>query len=153
MKVQQNFDLKPFNTFGLPVKAKYWLELNDAAQLPQVCELAEFEREQVLWLGGGSNVLFDGDYPGLVVHIANKGVREIRRENGKVWLQAEAGEIWHDFVLETLNRGLSGLENLSLIPGTVGASPVQNIGAYGVEVKDVIDSVRCFDVDSGRFVE
>lgn len=153
MKVQQNFDLKPFNTFGLPVKAKYWLELNDAAQLPQVCALAEFEREQVLWLGGGSNVLFDGDYPALVVHIANKGVREIRRENGKVWLQAEAGEIWHDFVLETLNRGLSGLENLSLIPGTVGASPVQNIGAYGVEVKDVIDSVRCFELDSGRFVE
>lgn len=153
MNVQKNVDLKSFNTFGLPARAKYWLELDDAARLPEVCTLPEFERERVLWLGGGSNVLFDGDYDGLVVHMANLGIREIKRENGKVWLQAQAGEIWHDFVLKTLDLGLSGLENLSLIPGTVGASPVQNIGAYGVEVKEVIDSVHCFDLDSGRFVE
>lgn len=153
MQVKKNVDLKPFNTFGLPARAKYWLELDDAARLPEVCTLPEFERESVLWLGGGSNVLFDGDYHGLAVHMANRGIREIKRENGKVWLQAQAGEIWHDFVLKTLDLGLSGLENLSLIPGTVGASPVQNIGAYGVEVKDVIDSVRCFDLESGRFVE
>ena len=93
MNVQKNVDLKPFNTFGLPARAKYWLELADAVRLPEVCALPEFERERVLWLGGGSNVLFDGDYDGLVVHMANLGIREIKREDGKVWLQEQAGEI------------------------------------------------------------
>jgi len=150
MNVQRNVDLKPFNTFGLPARAKYWLELDDAARLPEVCTLPEFERERVLWLGGGSNVLFDGDYDGLVVHMANLGIREIKRENGKVWLQAQAGEIWHDFVLKTLDLGLSGLENLSLIPGTVGAAPVQNIGAYGVELADFCAYVEAFNWQSGE---
>ena len=82
----------------------------------------------------------------------NKGIREIERSDGLVYIEAQAGE-WHDFVLHTVGLGLSGLENLSLIPGTVGASPVQNIGAYGVEAKDVIHSVRCFDLDTETFVE
>lgn len=93
------------------------------------------------------------DYAGLVVHMENKGIREIERSDGLVYIEAQAGEIWHDFVLHTVGLGLSGLENLSLIPGTVGASPVQNIGAYGVEAKDVIHSVRCFDLDTETFVE
>ena len=91
------------------------------------------------------------DYAGLVVHMENKGIREIECSDGLVYIEAQAGEIWHDFVLHTVELGLSGLENLSLIPGTIGASPVQNIGAYGVEVKDVIHSVRCFDLDTETF--
>lgn len=153
MQLEYNVDLKSLNTFGLHAHAAAFYRLTQAEALPEICRLPEFARESVLWLGGGSNVLFMQDYPGLVVQMANRGIRELRRENGKVWLEAEAGEIWHDFVLGTLAAGLSGLENLSLIPGTVGAAPVQNIGAYGVEVKDVIDYVRCFDLDEGVFVD
>lgn len=153
MQLQHNVDLTPLNTFGLNARARYFTALENAALLPELCALPEFDRSSVLWLGGGSNVLFMQDYPGLVVHMCNSGVREIGRSDGLVYIEAQAGEIWHDFVLQTLEMGLSGLENLSLIPGTVGASPVQNIGAYGVEVKDVIRSVRCFDLETGKFVE
>ena len=149
MQVLHKVDLTALNTFGLKASAASFCVLDNADRLPEICKLPEFNRDSVLWLGGGSNILFGQDYQGLVVHMANRGVREIRRENGHVWLEAQAGEVWHDFVLATLEMGLCGLENLSLIPGTVGASPVQNIGAYGVEVKNVIDYVRCFDLDSG----
>lgn len=153
MNLLHNTDLQPLNTFGLPARAKHFTELADAADLPRIAALPEFDRNTVLWLGGGSNILLMQDYPGLVVKMANRGIREIRRERGLAYIEAQAGEIWHDFVLHTIDSGLSGLENLSLIPGTVGASPVQNIGAYGVEVKDLIDSVRCFDLDTQSFVE
>lgn len=152
MEILQNVDVKPLNTFGLAAHARYFVELDDVARLPELCRQPQFERETVLWLGGGSNVLFRGDYHGLVVRMTNRGIRELKREGTKVWLEAQAGEVWHDFVLRTLDMGLSGLENLSLIPGTVGACPVQNIGAYGVEVKDVIDSVVCFDLETQSFV-
>lgn len=153
MDIIANADLRPFNTFGLPARARYFAELTDAARLPDLCALPFFEREKVLWLGGGSNIILRGDYPGLAVRLANRGIRETRRAPGHVWLEAQAGENWHGFVRHTLALGLNGLENLSLIPGTVGASPVQNIGAYGVEAKDVIHSVRCFDLDTETFVE
>lgn len=153
MKIHHNIDLKELNTFGLPAVAKNFIELADARDLPELCKRPEFQRETVLWLGGGSNILLMQDYDGLVVKMANKGIRETARENGFVFIEAQAGEVWHDFVLHTLEMGLGGLENLSLIPGTVGASPVQNIGAYGVEVKDVIQSVYCFDLETAQFVE
>ncbi|MDO4997538.1 MAG: UDP-N-acetylmuramate dehydrogenase [Neisseria sp.] len=152
MNIQYDVDLKPFNTFTLPAKADAFVKLENSRDLPELCRLQCFSRDTVLFLGGGSNVLLQGDYAGLVVLMANKGVSEIKRADGKVWLQAQAGEVWHDFVLHTIDLGLSGLENLSLIPGTVGASPVQNIGAYGVEVKDVIDSVECFDLENQQFI-
>ncbi|HFC6389190.1 TPA: UDP-N-acetylmuramate dehydrogenase [Neisseria bacilliformis] len=152
MDIIANADLRPFNTFGLAARARYFAELTDAARLPDLCALPFFEREKVLWLGGGSNIILRGDYPGLAVHIANKGIRETRRTPGHVWLEAQAGENWHGFVRHTLALGLNGLENLSLIPGTVGASPVQNIGAYGVEAKDLIDTVNCYDLAEHRFV-
>ncbi|MDO5639306.1 MAG: UDP-N-acetylmuramate dehydrogenase [Neisseria sp.] len=152
MQLEHDVDLTPLNTFGLQARARDLVVLRDAAELPQIAALPEFDRETVLWLGGGSNVLLMQDYPGLVVLVRNKGIRELFRSDGLVYIEAEAGEVWHDFVVHTLAMGLCGLENLSLIPGTVGASPVQNIGAYGVEVKDLIHSVRCFDLDSGGFV-
>ena len=152
MDIIANADLRPFNTFGLAARARYFAELTDAARLPELCALPFFEREKVLWLGGGSNIILRGDYPGLVVRLANRGIRETRRTPGHVWLEAQAGENWHGFVRHTLALGLNGLENLSLIPGTVGASPVQNIGAYGVEAKDLIDTVNCYDLAEHRFV-
>lgn len=152
MDIIANADLHPFNTFGLPARARYFAELTDAARLPDLCALPFFEREKVLWLGGGSNIILRGDYPGLAVRLANRGIRETRRAPGHVWLEAQAGENWHGFVRHTLALGLNGLENLSLIPGTVGASPVQNIGAYGVEAKDLIDTVNCYDLAEHRFV-
>ena len=152
MDIIANADLRPFNTFGLAARARYFAELTDAARLPDLCALPFFEREKVLWLGGGSNIILRGDYPGLAVRLANLGIRETRRAGGHVWLEAQAGENWHGFVRHTLALGLNGLENLSLIPGTVGASPVQNIGAYGVEAKDLIDTVNCYDLAEHRFI-
>lgn len=151
--LQKNVNLQPYTTFRLPAYAAFYGELNHEDDLFEIFRLPEFHRDTVLWLGGGSNILFLQDYPHLVIRLNNKGIREIKRENGKVWLQAQAGEIWHDFVQHTIALGLSGLENLSLIPGTVGASPVQNIGAYGVEVKQRIASVRCFDLEKQEFIE
>ena len=153
MQLLHNVDLLPFNTFSLPARATYFVELTDAEDLPKIVALPEFQRDCVLWLGGGSNVLFMANFDGLVVRMANKGMIERSRSDGLVYIEAAAGEIWHDFVCKTIDLGLSGLENLSLIPGTVGAAPVQNIGAYGVEVKDVIHSVHCFDLDTLTFVE
>lgn len=152
MDIIANADLHPFNTFGLAARARYFAELTDAARLPELCALPFFEREKVLWLGGGSNIILRGDYPGLAVRLANRGIRETRRAPGHVWLEAQAGENWHGFVRHTLALGLNGLENLSLIPGTVGASPVQNIGAYGVEAKNLIDTVNCYDLAEHRFI-
>lgn len=151
--LHRNVQLQPYNTFGLPAVAAFYGELNHESDLFEIFRLPEFRRDTVLWLGGGSNILFLQDYPHLVIRLNNQGICEIKRAAGKVWLQAQAGEVWHDFVQYTISLGLSGLENLSLIPGTVGASPVQNIGAYGVEVNQRIDSVRCFDLEKQIFTE
>lgn len=152
--VSAHHDLQPLHTFGLSARAAAFCTLDNEGQLPEIFNLPEFDPATVLWLGGGSNVLFMRDYPGLVVKMANKGIRIIgERQDGRVLVQAQAGEIWHDFVQEMIARELYGAENLSLIPGTVGAAPVQNIGAYGVEVKDLVHSVRCYDLAQRCFVE
>lgn len=144
--LQYDADLQPLHTFGLPVRAATLCTLTDAAQLSEIASLPEYRAGPVLWLGGGSNVVFQGDYPGLVVRMATTGIRVTGRANGRVSVQAAAGESWDAFVRYTLARGWSGLENLSLIPGTVGAAPVQNIGAYGVEAGDRIVRVNCYDL-------
>ena len=150
---QHDYPLAPHTTFGLPARAAYYIELTDSGDLPEICRLPEFDAATVCWLGGGSNVLFMQDFPSLVVRMATRGIRELERTPDSVLLEAQAGENWHGFVQSSLHMGLGGLENLSLIPGTVGASPVQNIGAYGVEVKDRIHSVHCFDVQSQEWRE
>ena len=150
---QHDYPLAPHTTFGLPARAAHYIELTDSGDLPEICRLPEFDAATVCWLGGGSNVLFMQDFPSLVVRMATRGIRELERTPDSVLLEAQAGENWHGFVQSSLHMGLCGLENLSLIPGTVGASPVQNIGAYGVEVKDRIHSVHCFDVQSQEWRE
>lgn len=150
---QHDYPLAPHTTFGLPARAAHYIELTDSGDLPEICRLPEFDAATVCWLGGGSNILFMQDFPSLVVRMATRGIRELERTPDSVLLEAQAGENWHGFVQSSLHMGLGGLENLSLIPGTVGASPVQNIGAYGVEVKARIHSVRCFDVQSQEWCE
>ena len=150
---QHDYPLAPHTTFGLPARAAHYIELTDSGDLPEICRLPEFDAATVCWLGGGSNILFMQDFPSLVVRMATRGIRELERTPDSVLLEAQAGENWHGFVQSSLHMGLGGLENLSLIPGTVGASPVQNIGAYGVEAKDRIHSVRCFDVQTQEWRE
>ena len=150
---QHDYPLAPHTTFGLPARAAHYIELTDSGDLPEICRLPEFDAATVCWLGGGSNILFMQDFPSLVVRMATRGIRELERTPDSVLLEAQAGENWHGFVQSSLHMGMGGLENLSLIPGTVGASPVQNIGAYGVEVKDRIHSVRCFDVQTQEWRE
>ncbi|MBP6345923.1 MAG: UDP-N-acetylmuramate dehydrogenase [Neisseriaceae bacterium] len=152
MQLQTDVDLTPYNTFGLSVRAQHFVSLTDVTQLPEVLACDEYLTGPVLWLGGGSNVILTQDVRGLVVHMATKGVAFEAVDEETVWVDAAAGEVWHDFVQQTLAEGYCGLENLSLIPGTVGAAPVQNIGAYGVEVKDLIEHVVCFDLHEYQVV-
>ncbi len=137
MNLQQNVSLKPYNTFGIDVIAEYFTELNDINALQEITDLPH----QKYILGGGSNILLTEPVSGLVVHNTLKGITIEKEDANNIWLNVQAGEVWHDVVLYAINRGLGGIENLALIPGTVGATPMQNIGAYGVEVKETIESV------------
>ncbi|PTU66185.1 UDP-N-acetylenolpyruvoylglucosamine reductase [Chromobacterium sp. Panama] len=141
--------LKSLNTFGMDARARDFCRLDALSELPALLDSPAYRAGPVLWLGGGSNLLFTRDYPGLVVKLELRGVRLLEESGEDVIVEAAAGENWHDFVLRTLEQGWYGLENLSLIPGTVGASPIQNIGAYGVEAKDHIHQVVCADLERG----
>ena len=131
MKLQENISLKTFNTFGIDVKAKYFAAFNGIDDLESL--LAISTSPQTLILGGGSNILLTKDYDGMVLKNEIKGISELHEDNEYVYVKAGAGENWHQFVLHCIERNWAGIENLSLIPGNVGASPMQNIGAYGVE--------------------
>ncbi|MBP4044067.1 UDP-N-acetylmuramate dehydrogenase [Chromobacterium violaceum] len=147
LQFRADVDLRPYNTFGMAVRAAHFCQLDDAADLPALLAHPLYRQGPVLWLGGGSNLLLTRDYPGLVVKVALAGIRLLREDGDDMIVEAAAGENWHGFVQHALAQGWYGLENLSLIPGTVGASPVQNIGAYGVEVKDRLLEVVCAQLD------
>lgn len=150
MKVFQDYPLLQHNTFGMDVKASLFIEYDSVDELKEV--LKRYVRKETPWLhiGGGSNLLFTGDYPGVVLHSTIKGVEVIREDEKEVIVRVGAGEVWDDWVAATIEKGWYGAENLSLIPGEVGASAVQNIGAYGVEAKDLIVEVEAVDVASGE---
>lgn len=137
MKIYEHYSLKALNTFGIDVQARYFCSLRTLGGLKTVML---WRREHpdlpVLFLGGGSNMLFIADFPGMVVQVRLEERKVIAEDEHYVYVRAGAGENWHEFVRWTLEQGYAGLENLSLIPGTVGAAPMQNIGAYGVELKD-----------------
>ncbi|CAB3625084.1 MAG: UDP-N-acetylmuramate dehydrogenase [Achromobacter pulmonis] len=145
-------DLSVLNTLGLAATARACVTLEDVAQLPGLSALAA-QYEPLLVLGGGSNVVLPESVPGLVARVALRGVRLLRAEAGAWLVEAAGGETWHGFVAECVKQGWDGLENLALIPGTVGAAPVQNIGAYGVELADRFDSLTAWDVQAGRYVD
>lgn len=145
-----NVDLQAFNSLRLPARSHCFVEAEQRIVLVQAVELAQQEGWPLLLLGGGSNVVLRGDQPGLCVRIATRGIHPLQQDETWQWVDVEAGEPWHGFVRFCLDHGWYGLENLALIPGTVGASPIQNIGAYGVEVGRFIDSVEVLEIASGN---
>ena len=148
LPIRQQVELKPFNSFAVSATAAWFAELTEARQLPPLLHFAATEQLPVLLLGGGSNLLLVNDFPGLVIHIRLTGVEF--EEQGDL-VRVGAGENWHQLVINCMNNGLHGIENLALIPGTVGAAPVQNIGAYGVELAQFLVSVEVYDSRQQRF--
>jgi UDP-N-acetylmuramate dehydrogenase len=148
--LEHDVSLQAFNTFGLNARARHYLRVTSADQLDQLRIDTTLRTLRRFVLGGGSNVLLTRDVEALVLHMAIGGREIVGEQDGKVLVRAGAGENWHAFVDYTLAQGLGGLENLSLIPGTVGAAPIQNIGAYGLEIKDVFHSLTVFDLGSGE---
>ncbi len=141
--IKQNISLKSYNTFGIDVNASQFVEITESSQLKTVLYNNAYP---ILILGGGSNILLTQNFDGLVVKNNIKGIEKIIEDDNSVVLKVGAGEIWHQFVIYCIEHEYCGIENLSLIPGCVGASPMQNIGAYGVEVKDVITSVEAINL-------
>lgn len=153
LQIQSNVSLKPFNTFGVDVRARFFAEAHTDSDVREALAYAAEHELELLVVGGGSNLLLTADIDALVLRMASRGIRITHEDCGAAVVEAEAGEPWHPFVQEMLARGLSGLENLSLIPGTVGAAPMQNIGAYGVEIKDVFHSLVALDRQTGELRE
>ncbi len=149
MKIQENVALSAYTTFKIGGPARFFCIIEKEADIPEAVAFAKEKGVPFMAIGGGSNLLFaDSGFPGLVIHIAIKGILE----KGNM-IVANAGEDWDGFVRHTVENGFHGLENLSFIPGTVGAAPVQNVGAYGVDASSLIESVRAYDVQSSRFVD
>ncbi|MEW7858600.1 UDP-N-acetylmuramate dehydrogenase [Pseudomonas chlororaphis] len=150
LHLQSQVSLKPFNTFGVDARAQLFAEAHSDADVREALAYSEQYQLPLLVIGGGSNLLLTADIPALVLRMSTCGIRLLSDDGQQVIVEAEAGETWHPFVQWTLQQGLSGLENLSLIPGTVGAAPMQNIGAYGVEIKDVFAGLTALDRQSGE---
>ncbi len=148
MNIQKNISLKPYNTFGIDVKAKHFVSVKSVNQLKSVLALNDFQEKFIL--GGGSNMLLTKDIDALVIHIDLKGIEIVSQTDSEVSVKANAGENWHEFVLWCLQHDFGGVENLSLIPGNVGTAPIQNIGAYGLELKDVFESCEALHIASGQ---
>jgi len=148
LQIQQNVSLKNFNTFGLDAKARYFVEISHVDELVELFLDPQWQQTERLVLGGGSNMLFVKDFEGLVIRMNIRGI-EHRISHDEVFVEAGAGEVWNDLVNFCVAHQYAGLENLSLIPGSVGASPIQNIGAYGLELKDVFDTCEAFEIATG----
>lgn len=147
--IQQNISLQPYNTFDIAVQASYFAEVHHVDELKEIFQSPLAKEKELLVLGGGSNMLFTKNFDGLVIKISIPGISYT--VNGTdVLVTAGAGVVWNDLVSFCVQHGFAGLENLTLIPGTVGASPIQNIGAYGVELKDVFESCTAFEIETGN---
>ena len=145
MQIQHNISLKPFNTFGIDVSANYFVSVSTIEELKHILSLKDYPNKLIL--GGGSNMLLTKDFDGLVIHINLKGIEIVSEDSDFVFVKANAGENWHEFVLWCINNDFGGIENLSLIPGNVGTTPIQNIGAYGVEIKDTFESCDAISIE------
>ncbi|WP_331346901.1 UDP-N-acetylmuramate dehydrogenase [Cellvibrio sp. UBA7661] len=147
-----HFNLQKFNTLAVPAIAAYFVSVKNTEELREALAFARTENLSLLLLGGGSNIVLKDDFPGLVIHIKSQGKEIIHEDDDYAWLKVAAGENWHQLVEYTLANALYGLENLSLIPGSVGAAPIQNIGAYGVEIKELLTELTALDIRSGLSV-
>lgn len=149
MEVKSDISLKPYNTFGIPVTAQKFTVVQSQGDVESLIREG-YLREKHLFLGGGSNILFTADFDGLIIKNEIKGIAVVREDEQFVWVQAASGEVWHDLVMYAVNQNWGGIENLSLIPGTVGAAPMQNIGAYGVELTHVFESLQAIHIRTGE---
>jgi UDP-N-acetylmuramate dehydrogenase len=152
MQIESGVSLKPYNTFGLPAVAHTLVRIASDADVRRVVDDPKLGRAPKFILGGGSNIILTRDMPQVVLKVEVRGMRIVEARADACIVEAGAGENWHDFVAYTIGQGCFGLENLALIPGTVGAAPVQNIGAYGVELKDRFESLDAVDLVTGRSV-
>ena len=150
VQIRENVSLKQLNTFGIEAFAKFYAEINSVSDLTEVIKDKTFSNSEKLIVGGGSNMLFTKNFDGFVIKNNLKGIHVLKEEGDFVEVQSAAGEVWHDFVQWCIDKNYGGLENLSLIPGCVGASPMQNIGAYGVEIKDVFSELEAYEIVSGK---
>mgnify|MGYP001042496219 FL=1 len=148
MNIQENISLKPYNTFGIDVCAKYFISINSVEELLEVLKLQNYPNKFIL--GGGSNMLLTKEIEKLVLHIDLKGINIVSETESIVHVKTNAGENWHEFVLWCLEHDFGGVENLSLIPGNVGTAPIQNIGAYGVELKDIFVECETIEIETGK---
>jgi len=149
-QIQSQVSLKSLNTFGVEAKAKFFYRVQHLTEIQNILQDSTFINMPFLILGGGSNLLLTQNFEGLALQIDIQGIEKIRETENCVFLRFGAGVNWHSAVLYTIKRGLGGLENLSLIPGTIGAAPIQNIGAYGVELKDVFESLEAVEITTGK---
>lgn len=153
IQIQENIDLKPYNTFGFSAKARRFAVIRSEDDLLRLMQLPIFQETKHFILGGGSNVLFASDYDGLIIKVELKGIEAVKETKTHISVKIGAGENWHDVVRHCVNKNWGGIENLSLIPGTAGAAPVQNIGAYGIELSHVAEEVSGIEItDSKKFV-
>lgn len=146
--MQENISLKPYNTFGVDVKSKYFAEVRSLEELIETLKFSNSIKLPLLFLGGGSNILLTKDFEGLAIQLNLKGITEEIIDDNQILITAKAGENWHQFVMFCLDKNYGGLENLSLIPGNVGTSPMQNIGAYGTEIKDIFESCKVLNLET-----
>jgi len=155
MQIQENISLKPYNTFGINAKAKYFSTFSSVDELKDLLKTANDKRQIIndkIILGGGSNILFTKDFNGFVLKNELKGIELIKEDENHYYVKAAAGENWHEFVQHCLRHNYAGIENLSLIPGNVGASPMQNIGAYGVEIKEVFEQLEAYHLHDKKTI-
>lgn len=150
MEIQENKSLDNLNTFGLIVGAKYFAEVKSVDEFSELIQNETYTGNKKLILGGGSNILFTDCFDGIVIKNSIKGISVVSETEREVIVKANAGEVWHEFVLWCIEQNYAGIENLSLIPGLVGAAPMQNIGAYGVEIKDVFQELEALNIETGE---
>ena len=150
MQIQTDVSLRPYNTFGIEAKTSQFISIKKVSELQRLIQSGYLNDKSVFILGGGSNILLKKDYTGVILKIDLKRIEIKLSKENYVWVKASAGENWHQLVLWTLENNYYGLENLSLIPGTVGASPIQNIGAYGIEIKDVFYELEAINMSTGQ---
>lgn len=150
MQVQENISLKPYNTFGIEAQAKYFARIQSVEELQNLISNSKFQASNLI-LGGGSNILLTKNFNGVVLKNEILGIEELHEDADHVYIKAGAGENWHRFVMHCIDHGWAGVENLSLIPGNVGAAPMQNIGAYGVELREIFWNLEAFHLKEKRF--
>lgn len=151
MKVKKHYSLINHNSFKIDVKTKYFAEVNNPEEISELFKDNKYLREKILVLGGGTNTLFRKNYDGIVIHVVSKGIKVIENNTDNIFIEIEAGESWNGLVMWAVNNGYSGLENMVLIPGTVGAAASQNVAAYGQNIEDVFHSLCAYNIGKQKF--